>query len=162
METWYFAYGSNLWMDQMIERTGAIGHPEHAPRIACLANHRLIFQHFEDERTAFANVVCPGDGVFGMVYRCSTADLDRLDRHEDGYERQAITVTDSQGEVLTAVAYVVKTTQAARTGRPSAEYLERIVAGARQHGLPEPYIGAIVAIAAAEVLPGDRSPVLDP
>ena len=150
MESWYFAYGSNLWMDQMIERTDAIGHAEHRPRIARLANHRLVFQHLGNAGPAYANILCPGDGVLGVVYRCTPADLARLDRYEGGYERQPIVVTDRQGEALDAVAYIMRPELGANTGQPSAEYLNRIVTGARQHGLPDEYIAGIVALASTD------------
>jgi cation transport regulator ChaC len=149
MESWYFAYGSNLWMDQMIERTGAIYHAERAPRIAHLANHRLVFQHLEKAGPAFANILSSGDGVVGVVYRCSPADFEKLDRYERGYERQTIMVTDVRGEVLPAAAYVLGPAQAFRFGKPTSGYLERIVTGARQHGLPEQYIASIVTIASS-------------
>jgi cation transport regulator ChaC len=147
MAPWYFAYGSNLWMDQMIERTGAIGSAEHRPRIARLAGYRLVFQHWENGEPAFANILSPGDGLFGVVYRCSPADLEKLDRYESGYERQPIVVSDQNGEVLPAIAYVVKPAPVANAGKPSAEYLERIITGAKQHGLPEQYVENILAIA---------------
>lgn len=152
MEVWYFAYGSNLLADQMIERTGAIGHAEHPPRIARLAGYRLVFQTLEECGPAFANIHCSDDEVHGVVYRCNPAQLNTLDVYESGYERLVISVSDPQGEVLEAVAYIVSPALPARFGRPSEEYLERIVSGARQHGLPEPYIGSVVAIARAESL----------
>ena len=148
MDSWYFAYGSNLWKDQMIARTGAIGRAEHVPRIAHLENYRLVFQRLTTAGAAFANIVIPGDGVLGVIYRCSPADLEKLDRYEGGYQRQPITVTDQYGEALSAIAYIIRSAQAANFIKPSAEYLKKIVTGARQHGLPEPYIQAVVAIAA--------------
>lgn len=147
MESWYFSYGSNLSMDQMIERIGADGPAERGSRIARLANHRLVFQRLESAGAAFANILCPGDGVLGVVYRCSPAALEKLDRYERGYERQPVVVTDEQGQALAAIAYVVKSAQRASFGRPSDEYLELIISGARHHGLPEQYIDNIVAIA---------------
>ncbi len=153
MESWYFAYGSNLWIDQMIARTGAIGHADHPPRIAHLADHRLVFQHLEPAGPAYANILCPGDGVLGVVYRCSAAELERLDRYEGGYDRQPVTVIDQQGEVLAATTYVVISRPAATFGRPGPEYLQRIVTGARQHGLPEEYIAQVIRIASAGTRP---------
>jgi gamma-glutamylcyclotransferase len=154
MKSWYFAYGSNLWIEQMMERTDAMRHAEDGPRIARLANHRLAFQQIDNAGPAYANIVCPGEGVLGVVYRCSPEDLDRLDRYERGYERQPITVIDRSGEELAAVVYVISAAQAANTGRPSAEYLKRIVTGARQHGLPEEYIDNLVTIALSATLQG--------
>jgi gamma-glutamylcyclotransferase len=148
METsWYFAYGSNLCADQMVERTGSIWPTEYRPRIALLANHRLVFQHLEIGGPAFANILSSGTGVLGVVYRCSEANLDRLDHFEHGYGRQAITVTDRRGRPLAAVAYVMQLELARSIGRPDASYLERIVAGARQHGLSEQYIRDLVSVA---------------
>jgi gamma-glutamylcyclotransferase len=147
MDTWYFAYGSNLWIDQMIARTGAIGHPDHPPRVVCLENHRLVFQPLEIGGSAYANILAPGDGVVGVAYRCSEADLEKLDRFEGGYDRQPVAVSDQHGDVLAAVAYVIKPALAITIGKPSAEYLKKIVTGARQHGLPEEYIRGVVAMA---------------
>lgn len=151
MECWYFAYGSNLLKDQMIERTGGIGHVDYPPRIARLENHRLVFERLEDTGPAFANIRSPGDGVLGVVYRCSRAELERLDHFEQGYERQAIEVTDQQDEVLAAAAYIIPPSQSAAFARPQNDYLARIVAGARQHGLPEPYVHQIIAVAGSEM-----------
>jgi cation transport regulator ChaC len=149
MESWYFAYGSNLWRDQMIARTGAIGAAEHPPRIARLANYRLVFQRLEKGGPAYANIVSPGDGVLGVVYRCRAADLEKLDDYERGYERRPIVVIDPSGEELPAAAYIVKPGPAIEIGPPSDEYLQKIVRGATQHGLAETYIAQIVAIARA-------------
>lgn len=156
MDSWYFAYGSNLSIEQMIARIGSTGSAEHQPRIAHLANHRLVFQQLEPGGPAFANILSPGDGVLGVVYRCRPADLARLDDYEGCYQRQPIQVTDRQGEVLAAVAYVAGPAPPVAFGRPSAEYLARIVSGARQHGLPEQYIGQIVATALSAAEPGNR------
>ena len=134
-------------MDQMIDRTGAIGHVDHPPRIARLAHHRLVFQRLENGLAAFANILSPGEDVLGVIYRCSQTDLERLDRFESGYERQPIMVTDQHDNVVGAVAYVLRPVQTASIGKPSAVYLAKIVTGARQHGLPESYISNIVAIA---------------
>lgn len=147
MEFWYFAYGSNLFMDQMTERTGGIGSVEHPPRIARLDKHRLVFQQLEEGGPAFANIRHPGDGVLGVVYRCSQAELESLDPYEHGYERRAISVTGQQGEVLAAVAYFVLPSRTVSFARPQEAYLAKIITGARQHGLPESYVDEIIAIA---------------
>ncbi len=147
MDFWYFAYGSNLLQEQMMERTGAIGQIAHPPKQARLENYRLVFQHLSEGYPAFANIQSPGDGVLGVVYRCSQADLEKLDHYECGYDRQTITVTDQQGEVLEAIAYIVKPVPTIHYGRSSEEYLAKIVTGAREHALPETYIDKIIQVA---------------
>jgi hypothetical protein len=54
-------------------------------------------------------------------------------------------VTDEGGVTLEAVTYVAKADRVAGGGKPSAEYLGRVVRGARQHELPEAYIRVIEA-----------------
>lgn len=147
MAGWYFAYGSNLWTRQMIQRVGSIGDPEQPPRIARLANHRLVFQHLEDAGPAFANIVCPGPGVIGVVYYCNPLELEKLDRYESGYQRLPLEVTDETGEVLAAEGYIIKPATGVGYGNPSPEYLKRIIDGAAGHGLPASYIKSIVAAA---------------
>jgi gamma-glutamylcyclotransferase len=83
--------------------------------------------------------------VIGVIYRCSPAALDKLDTYERGYERRRIVVTDESGATLGAVAYVAKPDRIVRGGKPSAEYLEKVIRGARQHGLPDAYIREIEA-----------------
>ncbi len=147
MSSWYFAYGSNLSSEQMIARTGRGESEELPPRRAILPHFRLVFQSLAFGGPAFANVLSPGDGVLGVVYRCSTIALQRLDKFEDGYERRPIQVLDEQGAILEAEAFVISPPALSGEGRPAAEYLKTIVDGARQHGLPESYIRDVLAIA---------------
>jgi gamma-glutamylcyclotransferase (GGCT)/AIG2-like uncharacterized protein YtfP len=135
----------------MIARTGKCGAGACPSRISSLANYRLVFQSLTPDGPAFANVLSPGDGVLGVVYRCNSADLQRLDTYEQGYQRRLIQVTDCQGAVLQAEAYVLSPPAAAGVGRPSADYLKTIVDGARRHGLPENYIRNILTIAATRL-----------
>jgi gamma-glutamylcyclotransferase len=145
MHEWYFAYGSNLWIDQMASRTGPIGQGDDRPRIARLPDHRLVFNMRGGDGQVYANVEGPGAAVIGVIYRCSPAALDKLDTYERGYERRRIVVTDESGATLGAVAYVAKPDRIVRGGKPSAEYLEKVIRGARQHGLPDAYIREIEA-----------------
>jgi cation transport regulator ChaC len=128
----------------MIARTGDHGHAEQGARVVHLANHRLLFQQLDPAGPAFANIQTPGEGVLGVVYRCKPADLERLDHYEAGYQRKLLTVTDRHGKVLVAVAYVMRPAENAINGQPQPDYLERIVTGARQHGLPDEYIAGLV------------------
>ena len=144
MAHWYFAYGSNLWANQMIQRIGYVDDPEHPPRIARLENYRLVFQHLECGGEAFANILRPGPGVIGVLYHCSLVQLQTLDRYESGYERISLEVTDLRGEVLAAEAYLIKPSSEVEYGIPSNEYLKKIILGATEHGLPRSYIDSII------------------
>ena len=143
MSEWYFAYGSNLWTDQMGQRTGPIPTGENRPRRATLPHYRLIFNMRGEGGQVFANIQSPGNGVIGVLYRCSPEALTRLDGYERGYQRRLVIVTAEDGERLEAFTYIAEPPNVAYGGRPTAEYLRRIVVGARQHGLPESYIQEI-------------------
>lgn len=145
MESWYFAYGSNMSVEQLIRRIGRTGNPEYGPRIVHLAGHRLAFQHGVSGGAAYANILTPGEGVIGVAYRFSAADLEKLDRFEEDYDRGTIEVTHGNGEVLRAVAYFMTPGPNLKYGLPSSKYLHTIVTGAREHGLPEEYIEKIIA-----------------
>ncbi len=145
MSEWYFAYGSNLWMEQVADRTGPILQGDDRPRLARLPDHRLVFNMQEGPDEVFANIMPGEDTVFGVVYRLTHASLDRMDRHEQGYVRMRVRVVLEDGEFIEAVTYVADPAYVAHGGRPSAVYLRRIVLGARQHGLPEDYIRGVLA-----------------
>ncbi len=132
----------------MHARTGELGRGDDRPRIARLAGYRLVFQQLENEDPAYANILRPGAGVLGVIYCCSAAAFDALDGYEQGYVREEVRVTLAESEVVTATAYVMHAAPATRFASPSAEYLRKIVTGAKQHGLPETYVREITAIAA--------------
>jgi gamma-glutamylcyclotransferase len=143
MPTWYFAYGSNLLVDQMVERIGLSVDAVASARITRLAGYRLVFQCLEGDLAAYADIIRPGLEVWGVVYRCTESDLILLDDFEQGYRRELLQVTDRSGEILEAAAYVMKHKGIGREGKPTATYLEKIITGARRHGLPEGYIAEL-------------------
>src|SRR5260370_41907347 len=102
MNRGYFAYGSNLCLDQMAARPGPIGHGDDRPRLVRLPDHRLVFNMQAEDGQVFANVERPGEGVIGVIYRCTPAGLDKLDVYECGYERRRGLVTDEGGVTLGA------------------------------------------------------------
>ena len=130
----------------MLARTGELASGADRLRIARLAGYRLVFQEMDGETPAYANILSPGEGVLGVVYHCSAAALDALDIYEHCYARQAVTVVDEQGEVIQAIAYIVRSDVETKFGPPSPEYLQKILTGAQQHGLPAKYIGELVEI----------------
>ena len=97
MDERYFAYGSNLWIDQMVARTGALRDGAERPQIARLADHRLAFNMHWDDGQVFANLTQPGNGVYGVVYTCSPESLTRLEALEAGYERGNVRVILDDG-----------------------------------------------------------------
>ena len=139
-DVWYFAYGSNLWQKQKEGRTG----PIHKAIVAHLPGYRLAFNKRSTRHLnrVYANIVPDPDAeVWGVIYECSPEAMCKMDRCEgSGYAREPIGVLIESGEAVEAVTYVATTKSVCQEDDPGEEYLTRIVAGAREHGLPERYI----------------------
>jgi len=127
----YFAYGSNLSVHQMAQRC-----PDAAdPRPATLDDHDWLI----NERGVATVEPHPGAVVHGVLWRVSDRDLATLDSAEGvpvRYRRDAVTVRTGQGS-QTAWVYVDHRVE---PGPPRPGYLERILEGARHHGLPGRWI----------------------
>lgn len=149
MDPWYFAYGSNLHHAQLIERCGQLSASDEPPRLVRLPNYRLAFNMDGGDGEVYANIITPGNGVLGVIYRCNAAALAKLDVYETGYDRLDVTVVDEQGSKLPAIAYIAQPTNVTVERRPHAEYLQIILTGARAHGLPPDYIREIERLAMA-------------
>ena len=147
-DQWYFAYGSNLLVAQMEARTGRI---RQAVR-SRLTGYCFAFNNRDENGEIYANIVPDlTSEVWGVVYLCDTEALLKMDQFEgvaDGcYRRIPVTVENDSGEQIEATAYITGESFVGEPGKPSREYLVKIVSGARQHGLPERYIEMIEKLA---------------
>lgn len=140
-DQWYFAYGSNLATDQMVNRTGAI----REGRRARLDGYRIAFNKRGADGTGKANIVSdPTATVWGAVYRCSPRALKEMDRYEGvsggHYARKMVRVRVDSGDEMEAVTYIAGDAFIDDSLTPNPEYLETILRGAREHDLPDEYI----------------------
>ena len=133
-DTLYFAYGSNINLDQMDYRcpNATVIGP------VTLENYELLF------RGSGVATSGPKEGstVHGLLWQL-TPDCERsLDRYEGFphlYDKEPVTVRDAQGQEFTVMAYVM--TERYRTPAiPPASYYHGIEEGYRQNGLP---VGAL-------------------
>jgi len=144
VDRWYFAYGSNLAIDQKELRTGTI----REARRACLLGHRIVFSKLGSDGTGKANITPDGTQVvWGVAYLCRPKALMEMDKSEGvaggHYHRKNVQVRCESGEVLEAVTYVAGERYLKSPTSPTPKYLHKIVSGARNHGLPEEYIQEI-------------------
>ncbi|MDT5150231.1 MAG: hypothetical protein QOI01_1964 [Mycobacterium sp.] len=127
----YFAYGSNLDVTQMAHRC-----PDATdPRPATLADHDWLI----NERGVATVEPLDGAQVHGVLWQISDRDLDVLDSAEGvpvRYRRDHMTVQTDDGPA-DAWVYVDHRVQ---MGAPRPGYLERIIAGAVHHGLPQRWL----------------------
>ncbi len=148
-DRWYFAYGSNLSNHRMTRRTG----PIRKAHVARLNDYRLAFNNTDKAGAElYANIVpSAGDIAWGVAYWCSPQAMAALDEYEgvaDGcYRREWVEVETSDGERLQAEVYIGGEKFTVAEGRPSDWYLDIILLGAKEHGLPEEYIRGIEMLA---------------
>jgi hypothetical protein len=130
---WYFAYGSNLNMGQMMTRIGEWL----ACKKAVAKGYRLAF-NVQSKRWGglAANVVRTNnldDIVHGVIYRIPREKLAVLTMYE-GVEPTDIEI-EADGVRMKAKAYAFTTSM--EPGRPPDTYLEVMLTGLRQHSYSE-------------------------
>ena len=79
-----------------------------------------------------------------MLYRIHESAFRSLDRYEgvpEHYRRIEVNVTDREGRKVAAQAYIA--TKVEKGLRPASHYLQVILDGAAEHGLPADYIEGI-------------------
>ncbi len=146
----YFAYGFNLNVKQMNEKCTK-------PRvlgIARLAGHKIGFYEYSVIWDGAVETVVPDEQseVWGVLYQLEVYAWDQLDNCEDArldgtgeYFHYPVEVLDEQNNLREASIY-----KKARLGppkEPSTEYLEIIIQGAKEQGLPQDYIASLENIA---------------
>lgn len=133
----YFAYGSNLNIEQMKQRcSNAFGISP-----AVLNGWQLL------ERTYADIEECPGECVNGALYEISEKDLAELDLYEgypEYYTRQEVMVTDNSGTFHKAWVYIMTEECGKRRdhGSYSDRYRKVCSDGAEYWGIPNAFSDA--------------------
>jgi phage replication-related protein YjqB (UPF0714/DUF867 family) len=127
----YFAYGSNVCVEQMAQRCPDAGDP----RPAVLSDHDWLI----NERGVATVEPATGNVVHGVLWRLSDDDLATLDSAEGvpvRYRRDRLTVHTDDGPKHAWVYIDHRVTP----GPPRPGYLPKIINGAVHHGLPHTWI----------------------
>jgi len=142
-EVWYFAYGSNLNIGQMMNRVGEWA----VSKRAVLKGYKLKFNVRSSRWGGLtANVVSTDNQdakVYGALYRILREKLSVLSTYE-GRKPTEISV-EADGVNLQANAYIFETLRG--SGNPPEAYLNIMLTGLRQHGYPEAVIEEVKEIA---------------
>jgi len=141
----YFAFGSNLSLDQMRKRC-----PGHQlVGTAVLSNHRVVCNKAKRDGVNYcAGIIeSPGDEVLGVLYKLTPRDLEGLDDEEGCYACTKHYYRDAgdfyvrnlaTGETINAFTYFVA--KPVPPQKPATEYAEIIFEGCHDHGFPKEYI----------------------
>jgi hypothetical protein len=134
----YFAFGAN--MSSAVLRRRGIEVLSREP--ARLRGYRLVFDlaGFRWLEPAFASIVRhPAHDVYGVLYRLTPDQLERV----DSYEGRAYSFIEVEVEGARSGTTRSRTYQTRRSTpglRPSRRYLRVLCGGARENGLPPAYL----------------------
>lgn len=142
----YFAYGSNMNWHQMKQRCPSA----QFICVARLPDYRwAIARHSRLRKCGTANIFAENDcEVVGVVYEVSDCDLAVLDRFEDGYIREIVSVyaLNDGNSPLKALVYIAPRENTAPL--PNPEYKRLMLEGAKYWSLPPAYISTLETIEA--------------
>ena len=137
----YFAYGSNMCLEQMQNRCPGA----QVLGVAHLKNHRLCFPQVSPKRqnAGVASIKADAGAVVeGVVYSISTEHLRQLDFYEDLgwlYDRHALDVQRTvDGQSCRCWTYQARADHALHFP-PSMHYIDTILHAAASHGLTQAY-----------------------
>lgn len=143
-----FAYGSNMCSGRLRDYCVV---PVARGRSASLQGYRVRFNKMsQKDGSGKANVEPhPGGDVWGVLYMIPDAHLKRLDDGEGpGYQRKRLPVRTPGNAMIEAWVYLARKPTNDPTLRPYTWYKRFLIEGAREHGLPAPYIEALERIEA--------------
>jgi len=147
METWYFAYGSNLKRYMLKERIGEWKEEQRA----ILKGFALSFaKGYRNHESGYANIKeCSGSEVEGVAYLISEDQFRKLDYYEGvalGVYRRRLVGAVTEWKLLPVTIYEMN--REVCSLRPSVDYLNLVIDGLREHGYDESTIKKVEAIAA--------------
>ncbi|BFZ13364.1 hypothetical protein BsWGS_16402 [Bradybaena similaris] len=138
----YFAYGSNM----LTERIHINNPTAKLYGIGKLYGYRLAFDvpiglPASNWHGASGTIrpAGPKEYVYGVIWNIQTEDLAYLDSQENHYTPMQVDVELDGGETVSCRSYEMHY-ETSRIPLPSPHYKRVIIAGAKQHGLPEDYI----------------------
>ncbi len=145
----FFAYGSNMNPGQIISRC----FKAEACAIARLPGHEIAFYGHSKRWDGGEATVTPktGKGVWGIVYKLTLSDSERLDSWQDvrldgtgAYFHYPTVVMGMEGNEYPVLLY--KRFLSGEPGSPSEEYMDAVISGALFHGLPSDYVEELKGI----------------
>ncbi|WP_206486156.1 gamma-glutamylcyclotransferase family protein [Thalassotalea sp. G2M2-11] len=140
----YFAYGSNMSLLRLQARVPS------AQKLGMymLADHQLRFDKVGADGSGKGHAsVCHNQQIFGVIYQIKSHEKPQLDQIEGlghGYEIKSVTVNDLKGNSVEAFTYYA--TEIDPSLQPYSWYLNHVLVGAKESGLPLEYLQKIHAV----------------
>ena len=143
-ETLYFAYGSNINLQQMAVRCpdAKVVEP------AVLEGYELLFRGNGSSFGVATIAPKEGSQVQGLLWKITPyceLSLDIYEGYPRLYEKQAITLRTNSGKQVQAMVYVMTHEKERLPTMPTRSYYTGIQEGFRQNGLPEQSLKAALS-----------------
>jgi gamma-glutamylcyclotransferase len=147
----YFAYGSNMlepWLRSENRIPGATFFA-----VGYITGWKLHFHKKSKDGSGKCNILkseSDSDVVYGVVFDVPQSQIAALDKVEGafhGYVRTIIEVLRDGALSIRASVYMAESGYIKSTLAPYTWYRDLVVAGAREHNLPAPYIARLAGVA---------------
>jgi gamma-glutamylcyclotransferase (GGCT)/AIG2-like uncharacterized protein YtfP len=136
----YFAYGSNMVLEQMRRLCGW--------HFQVLGDGFLEdFKLGPDTRGYLTVQPKKGEKVYGVIYKVDQKCIDALDEfegHPEVFVRTEVQLSDMSGQKYSGCVYMEKE-EFFGGSFVKAEYLSRVIGGAKEHGLPQEWVSFLMA-----------------
>ncbi len=147
----YFAYGSNLHPQRLIERVPSA----RLLGTSILRQHRLVFHKIGIDGSGKCSLIkteLEGDAVLGAIYTFEIEHKSLLDEFESlgrGYHDQKI-VVEYDGMQFDCITYIAQPDFTDSSLSPFHWYKQLVLLGARHLAFPEAYIDSISRVLSIE------------
>jgi gamma-glutamylcyclotransferase len=155
---WYFAYGSNMNVAQLLTRIGAFEDKKllHLPdyrlafnkRVSLKPRHQLNTRGTDPTKLGFANVIpVPGDKVYGIAYLVRETQVQKMDVYEGvangHYTRTTMSCFDDSSAPYSCEVYIACPAATADNLLPTEGYMSHLLGG--RGLLPKAYVDLLEA-----------------
>lgn len=125
----YFAYGSNMDKERMLERELNFT----SRQFAKLPGYKLMFNKISQKQGMVSNIEqSNSDFIEGVLYEFPDSDISKLDKAEgypNHYDRIKVTVLTKDGTQTEATTYIAKQDKIINGLHPTKKYLNHLLAG---------------------------------
>lgn len=125
----YFAYGSNMDKERMLERELNFT----SRQFAKLYGYKLMFNKISKKQGMVSNIEqSNSDFIEGVLYEFPDSDISKLDKAEgypNHYDRIKVTLVTKDGTQTEATTYIAKQDKIVNGLHPTKKYLKHLLAG---------------------------------
>lgn len=130
----YFAYGSNMHVEQLINRVGFI----YDKSSGFVNNYSFSYNKKSKDGSSKANLIrSDGNVTHGVCFEIDSEGFQKLQKIEKGYNEIEIPFYSKAGTLVIVKTFMSNSNWDAP---PTEEYVNTIIQGARENHLPEEYI----------------------